>query len=137
MADQLTPFLKAFVELLGFKDPKNIYWEAIVGTPHTVRRLRIKTFTMLFYCLKTFNYHIIHFEDPRVELRDENPFKVKIVDIAIIKTNRGFKIDRIYTEEEEYDLTTDFKLRMKKMLEIVKLGLDLFFLITKFLPSSQ
>lgn len=133
-ADEISPLLIAFVRLLGFEDPKEVYWEAIAGTPQNVRSIRIKTFDTLLHCLSSYDYYVLHISEPRIVLKDESPFKVNTVDILIKKTNNSFEIDYISSEEEEYQPETNLPARLKKVWEVTKFGLTLFSLFSKFWP---
>lgn len=124
----------SFVRLLGFEDPKEVYWEAIAGTPQNVRTIRIKTFDTFLRCLGGYDYFVLHISEPRIVLKDELPFKVNKVDILIKKTNNSFEIDYIYSEEEEYRPETKLPERVKKVWEVTKFGLTLFSVFSKYWP---
>ncbi len=133
---EISPLLNAFVKTLGFKEAKEVYWEAISGTPHNVRSRRVKSFKMFFYCLNSYDYHILHITNPKVELENEPAFIINQVDILIKKDGSSFNIEKIFIEEEEYEAKTDITKRLKKMWEITKFGLTLFALFSKFIPSE-
>jgi hypothetical protein len=133
-ADEISPLLMSFVRLLGFEDPKEVYWEAIVGTPQNVRTIRIKTFDTLLHCLSSYDYYVLHISEPRIVLKDELPFKVNKVDILIKKTDNSFEIEYISTEEEEYQPETNLPGRIKKVWEVTKFGLTLFSIFSKYWP---
>jgi hypothetical protein len=133
---EISPLLNAFVRTLGFKDAKEVYWEAISGTPHNVRSRKVKSFRMFFHCLSSYDYHVLHITNPKVELEDEPAFIINQVDILIRKDGSSFNIEQIFIEEEEYYKDTDVKERLKKMWEITKFGLTLFALFSKFLPNE-
>jgi hypothetical protein len=133
---EITPLLMAFVKTLGFKDAKDVYWEAITGTPHNVLSRNVKSFIEFFHCLENFEYHVLHITSPKVELEGESPFMINQIDILIRKEDHSFVIDRIFIEEEEYDLKTDLEARVKKLWEITKFGLTLFSLFSRFFPNK-
>jgi hypothetical protein len=133
--DEISPLLMAFVRLLGFEDAKEVYWEAIAGTPQNVRCIRIKTFDTLLHCLSSYDYYVLHIEEPKIVISNELPYKVNKVDILIKKTDHSFEIDYISSEEEEYQQETDLPARLKKVWEVTKFGLTLFSIFSKYWPK--
>jgi len=134
MADEISPLLMAFVKTLGFESAEEVYWEAIAGTPQNVRTVRVKSFGILLHCLGSYDYHVLHISKPKIKLQDEKPFVVNKVDIPIKKTDNAFEIDGIFTEEEEYESTTNIEERLKKIWGVTKFGLTLFSLFSRFFP---